>query len=68
MPLAPSPTPCPPWALAPPSPPLPPPLPLHCWQEGDFSEWYAQVVVESEMISYYDVSGGCAAARQQAGA
>ncbi|KAI7837371.1 hypothetical protein COHA_008810 [Chlorella ohadii] len=24
---------------------------------GDFGEWYSQVVVESEMISYYDVSG-----------
>ena len=23
----------------------------------DFGEWYSQVVVESEMISYYDVSG-----------
>ena len=26
-------------------------------KDGDFSEWYSQVVVESEMISYYDVSG-----------
>lgn len=23
----------------------------------DFGEWYSEVVVESEMISYYDVSG-----------
>ena len=24
----------------------------------EFGEWYSEVVVESEMISYYDVSGG----------
>lgn len=26
-------------------------------KDEDFGEWYSQVVVESEMISYYDVSG-----------
>lgn len=25
----------------------------------DFGEWYSHACVESEMISYYDVSGGC---------
>ena len=24
---------------------------------ADFGDWYSEVVVESEMISYYDVSG-----------
>ena len=24
----------------------------------EFGEWYSEVVVDSEMISYYDVSGG----------
>ena len=24
----------------------------------EFGEWYSEVVVESEIISYYDVSGG----------
>ena len=28
-------------------------------KEGDFGDWYSEVVVESEMISYYDVSGPC---------
>lgn len=32
-------------------------LGLTAKKDGDFSEWYSQVVVESEMISYYDVSG-----------
>jgi prolyl-tRNA synthetase len=32
-------------------------LGLTAKKEGDFGEWYSQVVVESEMISYYDVSG-----------
>ena len=26
-------------------------------KEADFGDWYSEVVVESEMISYYDVSG-----------
>ena len=34
-------------------------LGLTAKKEGDFGEWYSQVVVESEMISYYDVSGAC---------
>lgn len=32
-------------------------LGLTAKKDGDFGEWYSQVVVESEMISYYDVSG-----------
>ena len=32
-------------------------LGLHAKKDEDFGEWYSQVVVESEMISYYDVSG-----------
>ena len=32
-------------------------LGLTASKDGDFGEWYSQVVVESEMISYYDVSG-----------
>ena len=32
-------------------------LGLHAKKEEDFGEWYSQVVVESELISYYDVSG-----------
>lgn len=24
---------------------------------GDFSKWYSELVVSSELISYYDVSG-----------
>ena len=36
-------------------------LGLSAKKASDFGEWYSQVVVESEMISYYDVSG---AARQ----
>jgi len=32
-------------------------LGLHAKKNEDFGEWYSQVVVESEMISYYDVSG-----------
>ncbi|PRW57585.1 proline--tRNA cytoplasmic isoform A [Chlorella sorokiniana] len=32
-------------------------LGLTASKEGDFGDWYSQVVVESEMISYYDVSG-----------
>lgn len=26
-------------------------------KQTDFGDWYSEVVVESEMISYYDVSG-----------
>lgn len=26
-------------------------------KQGSFGDWYSEVVVESEMISYYDVSG-----------
>ncbi|PSC73094.1 prolyl-tRNA synthetase [Micractinium conductrix] len=32
-------------------------LGLTAKKDGDFGEWFSQVVVESEMISYYDVSG-----------
>ncbi|KAL4441883.1 hypothetical protein ABPG77_003799 [Micractinium sp. CCAP 211/92] len=32
-------------------------LGLTASKETDFGDWYSQVVVESEMISYYDVSG-----------
>lgn len=32
-------------------------LGLHAKKETDFGEWYSQVCVESEMISYYDISG-----------
>ena len=32
-------------------------LGLSATKASDFGEWYSQVVVESEMISYYDVSG-----------
>ena len=32
-------------------------LGLSAKKASDFGEWYSQVVVESEMISYYDVSG-----------
>ena len=32
-------------------------LGLSAKKDEDFGEWYSQVVVESEMISYYDVSG-----------
>ena len=32
-------------------------LGLSAKKASDFGEWYPQVVVESEMISYYDVSG-----------
>jgi prolyl-tRNA synthetase len=32
-------------------------LGLHAKKEIDFGEWYSQVCVESEMISYYDISG-----------
>lgn len=32
-------------------------LGLTAKKDGDFGEWYSQVCVESEMISYYDVSG-----------
>jgi hypothetical protein len=32
-------------------------LGLSAKKATDFGEWYSQVVVESEMISYYDVSG-----------
>ena len=32
-------------------------LGLRAKKDDDFGEWYAQVVVESEMISYYDISG-----------
>ena len=36
-------------------------LGLSAKKEEDFGEWYSQVCIESEMISYYDVSGenGC---------
>ena len=32
-------------------------LGLSAKKATDFGDWYSQVVVESEMISYYDVSG-----------
>lgn len=32
-------------------------LGLHAKKNEDFGEWYSQVVVESEMISYYEISG-----------
>lgn len=32
-------------------------LGMRATKDGDFSEWYSQVVIESEMISHYDVSG-----------
>lgn len=32
-------------------------LGLTAKKDGDFGEWFSQVVVETEMISYYDVSG-----------
>jgi prolyl-tRNA synthetase len=32
-------------------------LGLNAKKEDDFSEWYSQIVVESELISYYAVSG-----------
>ena len=32
-------------------------LGLSAKKASDFGDWYSQVVVESEMISYYDVSG-----------
>lgn len=32
-------------------------LGMRASKAGDFGEWYSQVVVDSEMISYYDVSG-----------
>jgi hypothetical protein len=32
-------------------------LGLNFAKDEDFGEWYSEVVVESEMISYYDVSG-----------
>ena len=32
-------------------------LGLECTKEENFSKWYSQVVIRSEMIEYYDVSG-----------
>ena len=32
-------------------------LGLSAKKDEDFGDWYSQVVVESEMISYYDISG-----------
>ncbi|KAI8100900.1 hypothetical protein M9434_005284 [Picochlorum sp. BPE23] len=32
-------------------------LGLHAKKNEDFGEWYSQLVVEAEMISYYEVSG-----------
>ena len=32
-------------------------LGLSVKKDEDFGEWFSQVCVESEMISYYDVSG-----------
>ena len=32
-------------------------LGLSAKKASDFGDWYSQVVIESEMISYYDVSG-----------
>lgn len=32
-------------------------LGLSAKKDEDFGEWFSQVCVESEMISYYDVSG-----------
>merc|ERR1719445_2502339 len=32
-------------------------LGLSVKKDGDFAEWYSQVVVRGEMIEYYDVSG-----------
>lgn len=33
-------------------------LGLSAKKDEEFGDWYSQVVVESEMISYYDISGG----------
>ena len=35
-------------------------LGLSTKKSEDFGSWYSEVVVESEMISYYDVSGAAA--------
>jgi prolyl-tRNA synthetase len=32
-------------------------LSIKAKKEEDFSEWYSQVLLRSEMIEYYDVSG-----------
>ncbi len=33
-------------------------LGLSASKKDDFGNWYSEAVIESEMISYYDVSGG----------